>query len=221
MNFKTKYKYSTIKNSLHHEEPWVNVLFLKYITFPLVFLMVNFTRITPNIISFISFVFGLTSAFLYFNGEILIAGLSYFVSYIFDATDGKVARIKKIGKIYGAWVDTFIDRCNLVLISTAISYHFFMTYNDIIFVILNTIFLGIAFIGWESRYNIDIYKLRHKIYGDDNLNLSKYEKWCKKRGLVKEPISLPELFLFYLIILPHFNYELSLYSIVLVIFFSY
>ena len=55
-----------------------------------------------------------------------------------------------------------------------------MTYNDIIFVILNTIFLGIAFIGWESRYNIDIYKLRHKIYGDDNLNLSKYENGVRR-----------------------------------------
>ena len=113
-----KYKYSDVKNSFHSQEPWINVLLLKHITLPLVYLMVNFTNITPNIISIISLLFGVASAFFYFSGDLFIASLLYFVAYIFDATDGKVARIKGNESIYGSWVDTFIDRFNLVIIST-------------------------------------------------------------------------------------------------------
>ena len=52
-----KYSYNLIKNSLHSQEPWINVFLLKYITFPLVYLMVNYTKITPNIISLLSIIF--------------------------------------------------------------------------------------------------------------------------------------------------------------------
>jgi len=212
-----KYKYSDVKNSFHSQEPWINVLLLKHITLPLVYLMVNFTNITPNIISIISLLFGVASAFFYFSGDLFIASLLYFVAYIFDATDGKVARIKGNESIYGSWVDTFIDRFNLVIISTAISYNFFVMYDNIGFLLLNSIFLGLAFIGWESRYNIDFYKLKFNINSKEEKEMSSYEKWCLKKGLVKEPISLPEIFLFYLLIIPHLSNQLSMICIVVVI----
>ena len=179
--------------------------------------MVNFTKITPNIISIFSLAFGLLSAFFYFTGEIFFAGFAYLISYIFDATDGKVARIKKIGKVYGSWFDIFVDRCNLLLISSAISYNYFVLYDDIIFVILNTFFLGIAFIGWESRYNIDIYKFKNDIRDNQNYKESRYEKWCKDRGLIKDPISLPEIFLYYFIIVPHLSETVSFFSLIFII----
>jgi hypothetical protein len=213
-----KYKYSDIKNSFHSQEPWINVFLLKYLTVPLVYLMVNFTNITPNFISIISLIFGISSAFFYFTGDLFFGCLLYFIAYIFDATDGKVARIKGNGTAYGFWVDTFIDRFNLVIISSAISYNFFVTYNDFHFLLLNSIFLGLAFIGWESRYNIDFYKLKFSINLKENRVMSSYEKWCLKKGLVKEPISLPELFLFYLLVVPHLNNELSIICIIVVIF---
>ncbi len=212
-----KYKYSEVQKSFHNQEPWINVLLLKYITLPLVFLMVNFTRITPNIISILSFTFGMLSAYFYFKNSLILGGVSYMLSYILDATDGKVARIKNIGKIYGAWFDILVDRLNLLFISSAISYNLFILHDSIIFIILNFMFLGIAFIGWESRYNIDIYKLKNKINKIDKIKLSNYEKWCFDRGLIKDPISLPEIFLFYFIFIPHLNFTISLTCIIIII----
>jgi hypothetical protein len=139
------------------------------------------------------------------------------ISYIFDATDGKVARIKGNGSAYGAWFDISIDRLNLVIISLAISYTLFITHDNILFMLLNSLFLGIAFIGWESRYNIDIYNLKFPINLKEKVVLSPYEKWCLKKGVIKQPISLPEIFLFYLIFIPHLNNELSIVSIIVIV----
>ena len=150
-----KYNYSYIKNSFHSQEAWINVFVLKYITMPLVYLMVNYTKITPNIISLLSIIFGVYSAYNFFTGNVILGGAMYLISYIFDATDGKVARITKTGKPYGAWLDICIDRINLVLITTAIAYNFYLNTDEVLIVFLNSLFLGLTFIGSESRYNID------------------------------------------------------------------
>ena len=58
-----KHSYTSIKQSFHNQEPWLNVLVLKYITMPMVYFVVNYTKITPNIISIISLLFGLGCAY--------------------------------------------------------------------------------------------------------------------------------------------------------------
>lgn len=212
-----KYSYSSTQNSFHSQEPWVNVFILKYITLPLVYIMVNYTKITPNIISLLSISFGVYSAYNYMTENLFLGGLMYFISYIFDAVDGKVARITKTGKPYGAWLDICIDRLNLVLITTAIAYNYYTNTNDVTIVFLNCLFLGLAFIGWESRYNIDYFKLKNNIKEVNIESDSKYAKWCKDKGVIKAPVSLPEIFLFYLIIAPNLNIEL--YTLSVIIFF--
>ncbi len=202
-----RYPYEIVQKSFHNREAWVNVLLFKHITIPLVYLMVNYTKITPNIISILSLFFGFGSAYAYFDGHVVIGGVLYFISYIFDATDGKVARIKKNGNVYGGWFDIAIDRVNLTLISTAISYNYFLQHDSTFLVFLNCIFLGISFIGSESRYNINIYMLKNNIKDSVTPPVSSYGRWCERMGLIKEPISLPELFLFYLIISPQFGIE--------------
>ena len=87
-------------------------------------------------------------------------------------------------------------------------------YDSIIFILLNNIFLGLAFIGWESRYNIDYYILSNHVPAVNRINYSKYSKWCEKHGVIKEPISLPELFLFYFLVIPHLTESLSIISLV-------
>ena len=212
-----KYSYNTIQKSLHSQEPWINVIIFKYITIPLVYFIVNYTKITPNIISIISLIFGLSSAYFYFTNEVFYGGLFYLISYIFDAIDGKVARIKSSGKAYGEWLDMAIDRLNLVFISTAIACNYFVTFEDVSILFLNSFFLGLFFIGSESRYFINSYKLKNSITENSSKSKSKYQKWCKKKGLINDPISLVELLLFYLIIAPQL--EIEFYSCIIFIIF--
>jgi hypothetical protein len=106
-----------------------------------------------------------------------------------------------------------------VFITTAIAYNYYINTNDATIVFLNCLFLGLAFIGWESRYNIDYYKLKHNIQIVHKESDSKYAKWCKNKGVIKAPISLPEIFLFYLIIAP--SLKLEFYSLMVIILFLF
>ena len=203
-----KYTLKDIKKVFHNEEPWVNIFIFSHITIPLSYIVANYTKITPNIISIMSLLLGVLSAVLYANHLIIAGALSYTFSYILDAIDGKIARLTNTGKPYGAWFDIFVDRINLTLITTAISYNVFIETNEVKQLILNNLFLGLAFIGWESRYNITIYKIKNNIIeNSNNAGLSRYTQWRKKYNLIKEPISLPEIFLFYMIIAPIFHLE--------------
>ena len=210
-----KYSYSSINRSFHNQEAWINVLFFKYITVPMVYLIVNYTRITPNIISIISLVFGVASAFYYFLGGTITAAFLYLISYLFDAIDGKVARITKTGKVYGAWMDIFVDRFNLTLISTGIAYHHYLTNDNIKLLLLNSIFLGLVFIGTESRHYIDMHKEKNSV--QDEEPKSKFKKWCKEKGLLNEPISLVEIIIFYLILAPQLKIELYSCMVIIVL----
>jgi len=214
---KNKYTITEIKNTFHTEEPWINMFLFSHITIPLVYLMVNYTKITPNLISIVSLLFGILSALCYFNGYLLEGSILYVISYIFDATDGKVARLKKVGKIYGAWFDICVDRINLTLITTAIAFNVYSQNNSIDMLLLNNLFLGLAFIGFESRYNIDLYKLKNNYQEQNQHKLSKYGNWRKKYNLVKEPISLPEIFLFYMVLSPLFHIEIFIVSIAILL----
>ena len=212
-----KYTYSQIKNSFHAQEAWINVFFFKHITVPLTYFVTNHTRITPNVISIISLILGLGSAFFYLNGTLLLAGTMYFVSYVFDAIDGKVARITKTGKPYGAWFDIAVDRINLTLISLAISYRYYENNEDVSILIYNILFLAVSFIGSESRNQIDNYKLKHHYVQKEKREKSAYEEWCESKGVIKEPISLPEVFLFLLIASPQLGVEKITFVIVIVL----
>ncbi len=200
-----RHSFASIRQSFHNQESWLNVWVFKYFTMPMVYVIVNYTKITPNIISIISLLLGLASAYYFFIGHELIAVVLFLISYLFDAIDGKVARLTKTGKPYGAWMDIFIDRIILVFISTAIAYNYFVETNDNKLLILNSILLGLVFIGSESRHQINMHKA--KIKTQESEPNSNYKKWCKAKGLVYEPISLVEVIIFYLIIAPLLGIE--------------
>lgn len=71
------------------------------------------TKLTPNMISFISFIFASLSALLFSLGSYLntfIAGLITQFSSIIDGCDGEVAKLKFQESEYGGWLDACLDR---------------------------------------------------------------------------------------------------------------
>jgi len=65
----------------------------------------NIKWISPNAISITSFLFSLVAAYAILSGRFIIAALALITHHFLDAIDGKVARLRKIGSDYGAWVD--------------------------------------------------------------------------------------------------------------------
>jgi phosphatidylglycerophosphate synthase len=66
-------------------------------------------EITPNMITSISFFFGLLTCYLYYKSYYVLAGLSYIISYFFDTMDGYYARIYGMGSVFGSYYDSISD----------------------------------------------------------------------------------------------------------------
>ncbi len=71
------------------------------------------TNITPNCISFLSFVLGCMGALFFFLGgyvNLIIGGILAQVSSIVDGCDGEIARLKFKETEFGGWFDAVLDR---------------------------------------------------------------------------------------------------------------
>jgi Phosphatidylglycerophosphate synthase len=68
------------------------------------------TGITPNQITFLSFLFGIGAAVCFFCTQYLIGSILLAVSGILDLTDGSVARITNKKSDFGAIIDWIVDK---------------------------------------------------------------------------------------------------------------
>ncbi len=81
------------------------------------------TSITPNQVTFISFLLKFPAAYLFFLGEYVyfaLGALVFYLSIIFDFIDGPLARLKGMSSSYGAWLDFGADEFGNVLMLFAI-----------------------------------------------------------------------------------------------------
>jgi hypothetical protein len=101
------------KKSLKHieaEEP-LDLYFYRIVSFLFVKIILPFP-ITPNQISIAALVMGVMSAVFYALGTqeaLFIAAVFYAIYYLFDLSDGQVARLKKTGTRIGRIVDGIAD----------------------------------------------------------------------------------------------------------------
>lgn len=88
----------------------------KYLNRPIASLIVRAvygTRVTPNQLTYLSFVIGLAGAYFFFRGEpsaFIAGGILAQVSSIVDCADGMLARAKNQMSEFGATLDLFLDR---------------------------------------------------------------------------------------------------------------
>ncbi|MBU0581100.1 MAG: CDP-alcohol phosphatidyltransferase family protein [Candidatus Margulisbacteria bacterium] len=71
------------------------------------------TNLTPNQITFISFLIGMAAAYLISTAvwkNMVVGGILVILSYVFDNVDGEIARLKGLGSKKGAFIDEILDR---------------------------------------------------------------------------------------------------------------
>jgi len=142
----------------------------------LAFLVTSFlikTKITPNIVTIISLIFGLLSAISIYMHFTVLAILFLNISFILDCVDGQIARVKKLESNFGMWLDNISDRVveNSIVLAIA------LTYIDNQTVLIGAIFL--LFFNTQYAYMSDMV-----IYQ----NISKYRKLTTKEKIIFSPI---------------------------------
>jgi CDP-L-myo-inositol myo-inositolphosphotransferase len=115
------------------------------------------TNITPNYMSFLSFIFCCIGAFFFFLGEylyLLLGAILAQVSSIIDGCDGEIARLKFQETEFGAWFDAVLDRYADAFLLFGLTYYAYLTNKDFLI-----IFIGfLAIIGaFMNSYTADKY----------------------------------------------------------------
>jgi len=88
----------------------------KYLNRPLSMRLTKYllnTQLSPNKISFLSFIISLVASFFFFLGKytyLLLGGFLAQASSIIDGCDGEIARLKLQSSKFGAWFDAVLDR---------------------------------------------------------------------------------------------------------------
>lgn len=102
----------------------INRKFSKFIFTPL-FLKL-FRGITPNQVSFLSFLVGLASSLLFFIGRPIAGALLIQAASILDGSDGEIARLKQMESPVGNFFDAVLDRYADGLILAGMFYYSLM-----------------------------------------------------------------------------------------------
>ncbi len=117
-----KYSLKQVKNSYLEIDPIVSKLIFHPIGKYLVFLLANFTSITPNQVTVFSFILRIGAAYAILTQNFIISAVLAALSHLFDGIDGVLARVTEKKSKLGGLLDSLFDGIgySLLILSLAV-----------------------------------------------------------------------------------------------------
>jgi phosphatidylglycerophosphate synthase len=109
--------------TVKRRDAWWTVFLVDPIVIRVLPFLANHTGVTPNQLTSFSFAFGAGAAYAFWRasyGWLIVGAALYHVSFTFDCMDGKIARLKGTGSIFGQWLDWILDRIRVVICSVGL-----------------------------------------------------------------------------------------------------
>lgn len=167
-----KFTNDDYRKSIKHNSPLPILKYVRverYFTRPLAFLIVRAvynTRVTPNDLTYFSFVLGLLAAAAFLGGShlffIIGGGLTQLTS-IFDCADGQLARAKNMRTRYGTYLDLLLDRVTDSIIYLGMVFGYFRYTGSWKWLIIGLVSLGLY------NLQVNLYYISNQYYGIDKL----------------------------------------------------
>jgi CDP-diacylglycerol--glycerol-3-phosphate 3-phosphatidyltransferase len=82
------------------------------------------SRLTPNAISMVGLVLNLAAAGLVLEKYFFLGGVAFIVGSVMDTLDGRYARVSGKGTLFGAFLDSTLDRIEEGIVLTAVAAYF-------------------------------------------------------------------------------------------------
>jgi CDP-diacylglycerol--glycerol-3-phosphate 3-phosphatidyltransferase len=89
------------------------------------------SRLTPNTISVTGLILNLAAAVLVTQRLFFLAGLAFIVGSVMDTLDGRYSRMSGKGTLFGAFLDSTLDRIEEGIVLTAIAWYFAETGDEL------------------------------------------------------------------------------------------
>ncbi|OLT24216.1 phosphatidylglycerophosphate synthase [Nocardiopsis sp. CNR-923] len=104
-------------------DSWWTVWLVDPLASRLVKVTANRTEITPNQLTLAALVLGLAAAVCFYLADwywLLAGALLFHLSFVLDCMDGKIARLKGNGSVFGSWLDYVFDRVRVLICAIAL-----------------------------------------------------------------------------------------------------
>ncbi|WP_433464473.1 CDP-alcohol phosphatidyltransferase family protein [Spirillospora sp. CA-142024] len=145
-------------------DAWWTVLLVDPLAARLVRFTANRTRVTPNQLTVGALILGLGAGacFAVASWPWLLAGaLLYHLSFTLDCMDGKIARLKGTGSVFGAWLDYIFDRVRVLACAIALMAGQYAATGNVAYVWTA---LGVVFLDMLRYMDaLEIYKVRSQM----------------------------------------------------------
>ncbi|MFC7382598.1 CDP-alcohol phosphatidyltransferase family protein [Sphaerisporangium rhizosphaerae] len=122
-------------------DSWWTVFMVDPVACRVALFVANHTEITPNALTRFSLVLGMVSAGCFAMGHLVLGAVLFYVSFMIDCVDGKIARLKGTGTPFGLWLDYVGDRIRVVCCAAGLAYGQYAATGRLAFVLLGA---GIA-----------------------------------------------------------------------------
>ncbi len=191
-----KYTFKDIKNSYKSGRKISNVLFLQYPISMLLWVISNFTRITPNMITLIGFIFYMCSGYFFAANNLLIGAIFFELAYFGDQLDGKLARLKNRSTRFGAYLDNYTGMWGLLIVTIGLTIGQFLADRNAVWLMLSPLILfGVLLHFIESGLVARIIKDYKKVISSSKSekdHLDKIRIFLVKHNL-RDPLSGSEI----------------------------
>src|SRR6476661_10043708 len=106
------------------------------------------SRLTPNAISLVGLVGNLTAAVLIWQGLYFLGGIAFIVGSVMDTLDGRYARASGKGTLFGAFLDSTLDRVEEGIVIAALAYRFALSGDEFAAAMCVVVVLGSLMVSY-------------------------------------------------------------------------
>src|SRR5215207_9760504 len=106
------------------------------------------SRLTPNAISMVGLLGNLAAAVLVWQGFYFLGGIAYIGGSVMDTLDGRYARASGKGTLFGAFLDSTLDRVEEGVVLTAVAYRFALSGDEFAAAMCVVVVLGSLMVSY-------------------------------------------------------------------------
>lgn len=130
------YSLDDVYETRKRRDSWWTVYFVDPVACRVALPVANHTRLTPNALTVLSLVLGAVSAAFLAMNQLVAGAFLFYLSFMIDCVDGKIARLKGTGTPFGLWLDYVGDRIRVVLCAGGLAYGQYALTGDVSFIVL-------------------------------------------------------------------------------------
>jgi phosphatidylinositol phosphate synthase len=106
------------------------------------------SRLTPNAISMVGLVGNLAAAVLIWQGYYSLGGIAFIIGSVMDTLDGRYARASGKGTLFGAFLDSTLDRMEEGIVLAAVAYRFALSGDQVAAAMCVVVVLGSLLVSY-------------------------------------------------------------------------